>query len=57
MSLILEKTLDTPYIQLEEGLVKMEGQLMPENILLFFKPVEQWVDNYLKNRPNLQRSI
>ena len=48
MSLILEKTLDTPYIQLEEGLVKMEGQLMPENILLFFKPVEQWIDNYLK---------
>ena len=48
MSLILEQSFDTPYIKLDEGLVKMEGQLMPENILLFFKPVEKWVNNYLK---------
>ncbi len=48
MSLVLEKSFDTPYIQLEEGLIKMEGQLMPENIILFFKPVEEWITNYLQ---------
>ncbi|MFC2152543.1 DUF1987 domain-containing protein [Bacteroidota bacterium] len=48
MSLIIEKELDTPYIKLEAGLIKMEGRLMPENILLFFKPVEKWINRYLK---------
>lgn len=48
MSLVIEKSVDTPYIQLEEGFIKMEGQLMPENILLFFKPIEEWINNYLK---------
>lgn len=48
MSLVIEKSVDTPYIHLEEGFIKMEGQLMPENILLFFKPIEKWINNYLK---------
>ncbi|MFC2104488.1 DUF1987 domain-containing protein [Bacteroidota bacterium] len=48
MSLIIEKELDTPYIELEDGLIKMEGRLMPENILSFFKPVEKWINKYLK---------
>jgi hypothetical protein len=47
MSFTIEKTYDTPYIHLEEGLVKMEGQLMPENILIFFKSVDIWIAEYL----------
>lgn len=49
MSLIIEQSIDTPYIQLEEGLIKMEGRLMPENILLFFKSVDNWIYKYLEN--------
>jgi hypothetical protein len=45
MSLTIEKTSDTPYIHFEKGLVKMEGQLMPENILVFFKSVDKWINN------------
>lgn len=52
MSLVVEKSVDTPYIKLEEGLIRMEGKLMPENIILFFKPVEEWIDNYLKKPAN-----
>ncbi len=48
MSLTLEKSFDTPYIHLENGLIKMEGQLMPENILIFFKPVDTWIHKYLE---------
>lgn len=49
MNLELEKSIDTPYVNLEEGLVRMEGRLMPENIRFFIKPVEEWVDKYLEN--------
>ncbi len=49
MSLIIERALDTPYIYLENGLIKMEGHLMPENILVFFKKVDKWIDNYINN--------
>lgn len=49
MSLELEQSIDTPYVFLEEGLVRMEGRLMPENIRLFIKPVEDWISEYLEN--------
>jgi len=48
MNLIFEKSLDTPYIKLEDGSIHMEGRLMPENTILFFKPVEEWIAKYLK---------
>ncbi|MBU8892640.1 MAG: DUF1987 domain-containing protein [Bacteroidales bacterium] len=48
MSLTIKKSLDTPYIHLEKGLIKMEGRLMPENILVFFKPVDKWIKEYIK---------
>ncbi|NOQ25824.1 MAG: DUF1987 domain-containing protein [Bacteroidales bacterium] len=47
MSFTIKKTYDTPYIHLEEGLIKMEGQLMPENILVSFKSVDEWISKYL----------
>lgn len=48
MSLELKKSIDTPYVKLQDGLIKMVGRLMPENIKLFIKPVEEWVDKYLE---------
>jgi len=48
MSLTIEQSFDTPYVNLEKGLIIMEGRMMPENILVFFKPIDKWVDKYLK---------
>ncbi len=49
MSLIIEKALDTPYIFLDKGLIKLEGRSMPENVLKFYDPVKKWLDNYIKD--------
>lgn len=49
MSLIIEQSFDTPYIHLEKGLIRIEGRLMPENILIFFKPIDKWINKYLKH--------
>jgi len=48
MILELQKSIDTPYIKLQDGLINMVGRLMPENIKLFIKPVEEWVNKYLE---------
>ncbi len=48
MSFIVEQTFDTPYIQLENGLIKMTGRSMPENVRKFYKQVKEWVENYAK---------
>lgn len=49
MSYIIEQTADTPYIQLEEGLIKLSGRSMPENVLKFYKNVKEWVEEYAQN--------
>lgn len=49
MSLQIEKTLDTPYIYLEKGLIKMEGRSMPEHVSKFFAPVKEWFEQYIEN--------
>ena len=49
MSLIIEQTFDTPYIQLEEGLIKMIGRSMPENVRKFYKQVKDWIEEYANN--------
>jgi len=48
MSLEIEKTLDTPYVFLENGLIKIEGRSMPENVLKFYGPIKDWLVKYLK---------
>ena len=49
MCLTIEKTNDTPYIQLEKGLIKIDGTSMPENVRKFYKPVKEWVDKYVEH--------
>jgi hypothetical protein len=49
MSLTIEQNLDTPYIHLEKGLIEISGRLMPENVLIFFNPVDNWILKYLDN--------
>lgn len=48
MSLTIEQTVDTPYIRLEKGLIKMTGRSMPENVRKFYKNVKDWVEDYAK---------
>ncbi|MBI9055079.1 MAG: DUF1987 domain-containing protein [Bacteroidales bacterium] len=48
MNLEIAKTLDTPYIFMEHGLIKIEGRSLPENVLKFFAPVKKWLEKYLK---------
>lgn len=57
MSFIVEQTFDTPYIQLENGLIKMTGRSMPENVRKFYKQVKEWVENYAKEPADLLPSI
>ena len=49
MSLTVEQQLDTPYVHLEKGLIEISGRLMPENVLIFFNPIDNWILRYLKN--------
>jgi len=49
MCLIFEKTIDTPYIKLERGHIEIKGRSMPENVLKFYKPIKEWIENYINN--------
>ncbi|MCG8411779.1 MAG: DUF1987 domain-containing protein [Bacteroidales bacterium] len=53
MKLEIEKTLDTPYIFLDIGIIKIEGRSMPENVLKFYAPVKEWLNDYLKSPEKL----
>ncbi|MGC9374684.1 MAG: DUF1987 domain-containing protein [Bacteroidales bacterium] len=50
MSLTIEQKLDTPYVHLEKGLIEISGRLLPENVLIFFNPIDNWIIKYL-DRP------
>ena len=45
----IEKTNDTPYVLLEPGNIKLYGRSMPENVLIFFDPITEWVKKYCEN--------
>ena len=49
MSLIIEKTNDTPFIHLESGNIIIHGRSMPENVLIFFEPITAWMKKYVEN--------
>lgn len=49
MSLQLEATEDTPYVDLNEnGIIRIEGRSLPENVSLFYTPLIEWANNYVK---------
>lgn len=47
--LLLEATNLTPYISFdaENGKLELKGRSIPENSLEFYKPVFEWLDNYV----------
>ena len=44
------KTTSTPYVLVEEekGYMKMEGRCFHENIVTYFREINDWLDKYLK---------
>jgi len=48
---ILNSTSKTPHIVLKEGSLLFEGKSIPEDPTLIYKPVLQWVNDYLKTPP------
>jgi len=52
--LIISSTAATPEVLLTpEGTIKIKGRSIHENIIDFFKPVSQWVDDYIKDPADL----
>jgi hypothetical protein len=50
MALKIEATEDTPYVELDEqGSIHIEGRSLPENVSLFYKPIFEWVKEYVKS--------
>jgi hypothetical protein len=47
---IISPTKSTPEVILDpQGIIKMTGRLTPENVVDFFNPIEEWIDEYFCN--------
>ena len=47
---IIPLTKNTPEVILDpKGSIKLTGRLIPENAEDFFKPIEEWINEYFKN--------
>ena len=47
---IIPLTKNTPEVILNpKGIIKLTGRLIPENAEDFFKPIEEWINEYFKN--------
>jgi len=46
----LKETVTTPYVLLDSdlGVIKLEGRSIPENVIDFYQPIINWIDNYSK---------
>lgn len=57
-SLYIEGTLKTPTIKTDskEGIIEIKGRSHPENPIEFYKPLTDWVANYIKD-PRLKTII
>jgi hypothetical protein len=51
--IIIEETKTTPRIEFDQskGIFQIHGKSLPENVMLFYKPVMDWFIKYLEN-PN-----
>ena len=45
----IAKSNDTPLVLLESGHIKLHGRSMPENVLIFFEPITDWMKRYTEN--------
>ncbi len=56
--LIIESTAETPYVELdkENGVFKFEGKSLPEDVIKFYGPIQNWFSEYCAN-PNTETHI
>lgn len=56
--LIIESTADTPRVELdkENGIFKFEGKSLPEDVIKFYGPIQNWFSEYCAN-PNQETQI
>lgn len=48
----------TPEVELNpNGIIKIKGRSIHENIRDFFKPVEEWIEDYVNNEPAGMTSV
>lgn len=47
--ILIDKSIDTPYVRLENGYIEIEGRSIPENVHLFYTPLYEWVEEYVKS--------
>lgn len=47
----IKETITTPYVLMEPetGIIRIEGRSIPENVIDFYQPILNWMDEYLKN--------
>jgi hypothetical protein len=51
---IIPLTKNTPEVILDpKGIIKLKGRLIPENAEDFFKPIEEWINDYFINPPDI----
>lgn len=47
---IISPTKNSPEVILDsKGIIKITGRLIPENALDYFKPIEEWINEYFRN--------
>ena len=51
---IISPTKNTPEVILDpKGIIKMTGRLIPENAIEFFNPIDEWINEYFCNDPDI----
>ncbi|HNS29829.1 MAG TPA: DUF1987 domain-containing protein [Tenuifilaceae bacterium] len=50
----LKETSTTPYVLLDNlnGIIKLEGRSIPENVIDFYQPIIHWIESYVKEPCN-----
>jgi hypothetical protein len=48
MHLLIQKTLNTPLIKFEDGVLVISGRSIPENAISFFEPLFKFIADYTK---------
>jgi hypothetical protein len=47
---IISPTKNTSEVILDpKGIIKMAGRFIPENVVEFFNPIDEWINEYFKN--------
>ena len=51
----LKETVTTPYTLLdaENGIIRIEGRSIPENVIDFYQPILNWIDEYAKEAKSI----